>query len=359
MPRTADRSAVLAGDLRNPLQLESPIKLTVCYTERCTLDCRLCYADCKAEKTREELSGETWIRLLHPLLDQGIISLYFEGGEPFARDDFLDVLRSCTPKAYCMVRTHGTLIDRPLAQRLKADCVGTVLVDLWGATPATHEALTGVPGSFSQTVAGIEALVAAGIPTHLLLILTRENAAELKAYAQLGKDLGVDKVGFLRLYPLGRAKREWATHALSLDEQMQALGSVDAPEGLPIMQSWHPRNHNCCWQMAAVNAYGDSIGCAYLREYVDYGNLQDVSLAESWQHPLWRQLREGRVEKSCSGCSSTQGSHGGCRSTAFAFHGRFDAPDPFDLPLNDGIDLRVLPDRLLSRDAAAPGASRA
>ena len=37
-------------------------------------------------------------------------------------------------------------------------------------------------------------------------------------------------------------------------------------------------------------------------------------------------------------------SHGGCRATAYAFHGRFDAPDPFDLELNDGIDLTTLPE---------------
>jgi MoaA/NifB/PqqE/SkfB family radical SAM enzyme len=56
-----------------------------------------------------------------------------------------------------------------------------------------------------------------------------------------------------------------------------------------------------------------------------------------------RELRSGRVEGSCSKCSATQGSHGGCRSTAYAFHGRFSAPDPFDLELNHGVDLTSLP----------------
>jgi radical SAM protein with 4Fe4S-binding SPASM domain len=97
--------------------------------------------------------------------------------------------------------------------------------------------------------------------------------------------------------------------------------------------------------MAAVNAFGDSIGCAYLREYVNYGSLLETSLRETWHHPTCRQLRSGVVDKACSACSASQGSHGGCRSTAYAFHGRFDAPDPFDVMLNDGIDLCHLPDR--------------
>ena len=158
-----------------------------------------------------------------------------------------------------MVRTHGTLIDEPLARRLKAIDVGIVLVDLWGATAATHDALTGTPGSFERTVAGVRHLVAAGVETHALFILNRRNVHELQAWCDLVGSLAASAAGVLRLYPLGR------------------------------------------------------------------------------------ELRSGRVEGSCSKCSATQGSHGGCRSTAYAFHGRFSAPDPFDLELNHGVDLTSLP----------------
>jgi radical SAM protein with 4Fe4S-binding SPASM domain len=123
-----------------------------------------------------------------------------------------------------------------------------------------------------------------------------------------------------------------------------ALAALRPPAGLRIMQSWHPRNANCCWQMSAINAFGDSIGCAYLREYVNFGNVLREPFLHTWNHPLGQQLRSGRVERSCGSCATSEGSHGGCRATAYAFHGRFDAPDPFDLELNDGIDLRVLPD---------------
>jgi radical SAM protein with 4Fe4S-binding SPASM domain len=113
------------------------------------------------------------------------------------------------------------------------------------------------------------------------------------------------------------------------------------------MQSWHPRNQNCCWQAAALNAFGDIIGCQYLREYVSYGNIRDRSYLDAWRNdPLYRRIRSGHVEASCADCAGSQRSHGGCRSTAFAFHGRWEAPDPFDVTLNQGVDLAVLPDRL-------------
>jgi radical SAM protein with 4Fe4S-binding SPASM domain len=117
------------------------------------------------------------------------------------------------------------------------------------------------------------------------------------------------------------------------------------------MQSWHPRDGNCCWQNAAVSPTGDSIGCPYLREYVNYGNVLMTPFLDTWQHPLWTELRANEVEETCPECSATQGSHGGCRSTAFAFHGRFTAPDPYCIHTNRGVDLRALPQRLLRQDA--------
>ena len=331
------------GSHPNPGPLERPMKTTLVITEQCNLDCRLCYGRCKEPKPRAELSIDDWRRIVDDLAASGVIWLYIEGGEPFLKPGFVELLAENTPRMFTMVRTHGTLIDAELATRLKAIDIAIVLVDLWGATAATHDALTGTPGSHARSLAGIRHLVEAGLDTQLLFILNRRNVHELQAWCDLAAGLGASAAGVLRLYPLGQVRGQWDELALSLDEMMAAIASLRLPPGLRLMQSWHPRNANCCWQMSAINAYGDSIGCAYLREYVDFGNVLERPFLETWNHPLGQELRSGRVERSCNGCASTQGSHGGCRSTAYAFHGRFSAPDPFDLELNDGVDLRTLP----------------
>src|SRR5262249_6096849 len=240
---------------------------------------------------------------------------------------FVDLLAENTSRMFVMVRTHATLIDPALARRLAAIDVGIVLVDLWGANPTTHDALTGTNGSFDRSVEGIRHLVSAGIETQMLFILNRYNMGELQAYCNLARSLGVSSVGILRLYPLGEVKENWRELSLSLAEMSEALANLHPPSGIRIMQSWHPRNANCCWQMSGINAFGDSIGCAYLREYVNFGNVLQQPFLRTWDHPLGHQLRSGKVERSCGSCAATQGSHGGCRATAYAFHGRFDAPD--------------------------------
>lgn len=287
---------------------------------------------------------DQWRMVIDDLAASGVMWLYIEGGEPFLRPGFVELLAQNTPRMFTMVRTHGSLIDAALAARLKEIDVGIVLVDLWGACASTHDALTRSPGSYERSVAGIRHLVEAGIDTQMLFILNRLNVAELRDYCELAGELGATAVGVLRLYPLGHVKPQWGELALTLDEMTSAIADLRAPPGVRIMQSWHPRNANCCWQMSGINAYGDSIGCAYLREYVDFGNVLEQPFLTTWNHPLGQQLRSGRVERSCTSCASTQGSHGGCRATAYAFHGRFDAPDPYDLELNDGVDLTTLPD---------------
>lgn len=352
LPRTLQGRAIGDRPPRKPYalnpRLTTPPKVAISITEACPLDCRQCYGDCGRTPAPGELSAAEWRAAIAKLADEGVISLHIEGGEPLLKPGFLDLLAEAARSMFTMVRTHGTLIDAPMAAALKQAGVGRVLVDVMGATAATHEWFTGVPGSFAASIEGVRQLVAHGVATDMLLILTRQNAPEVQALLDLAHSLGAERVGVLRLYPLGRAKRYWSEIALPLPDQMRTIAALRVPDGLGLMQSWHPNNHNCCWQSAAVMAKGEIVGCPYLREYVNHGNLRTDSLAETWRDaPLWQTLRAGAVERSCPDCSAVEGSHGGCRSTAYAWHGRWTAPDPFDPILNDGVDVSILPDRLL------------
>ena len=329
--------------------LDRPFKLTICVTQTCTMDCRLCYADCGAA-TRPELTTQQWQHFIDQLVRDNVLHVFFEGGEPFDRPDFEDILAYAGRRLYIAVRTHSAGIDGARAQRLKAMGVGRLYVDLFSAEPEVQDALTGTPGSFDASVAGMRNALSAGLGVTILGILSRKNFRTLQRYIDLAETIGADQVGILRLYPLGRVRRYWNELSLSLDEMMGALGALAVPDHIQLMQSWHPRDGNCCWQNAAVSPFGDSIGCPYMREYVDYGNITETPFIETWQHPVYRQVRSCNVEQACPECSATQGSHGGCRATAFAYHGRLTASDPFCTHTNQGVDLRDLPQRLLQKD---------
>ena len=331
------------GGMRQPA-FETPPLVALSYTESCNLDCRHCYGNCTRQAGADELSGAEWLRVIDDLIADGVIQFYIEGGEPLWRPDFLDVLAHAARRAMTLVRTHGTLIDGEMALRLRDAGVGRVLVDLMGARAETHEWFTQTPGSFAASCAAVTHLRAAGIPVDVLTILNRRTAPELDGLMTLARDLGAQRLGVLRFYPIGRARALWSELALSLPEMMSAIGALRPPDGLRVMQSWHPNDRNCCWQSACISARGDSIGCAYLREFVNFGNVRTARLVDTWRNdPLYRRLRAGEVEAHCSSCTAKEGTRGGCRAAAYAFHGRWDAPDPFCSSLNNGVDLRVIP----------------
>jgi len=330
-------------------RLDKPFKLTLCVTATCDMDCRLCYADCNRGKP--EMTTAEWKGFIDHLIAEDFLHVFIEGGEPLFRPDFDELLAHIDKKLFIALRTHAHLIDDARAKRLAELGVGRLYIDLFAAIPEVQDELTGVPGTYDRVVRGIRAARAAGIKVTILAILSRKNHGHLQRYLELAEQLDCDQVGVLRLYPLGRAKRNWNELSLSLDEMMGALNSLVVPPSVTLMQSWHPRDGNCCWQNAAVSPYGESIGCPYLREYVNYGDVRVTPFVETWNHPLHREIREMKVEASCPECSATQGTHGGCRSTAHAFRGRFTAPDPYcthhNAQTEKGVDLRVLPQRLL------------
>ncbi|HEX2134626.1 MAG TPA: radical SAM protein [Microvirga sp.] len=340
--------------------LEAPVKATLSITNACPLFCEHCYSNCSAAPGPDELSTTEWRNTLRKLADAGIISLLIEGGEPLLRPDIYEILEFCRGTFFTWLRTHAVDVDPGTARRLKELGTAAVSVDLFGATMATHDRHSGVDGSFLRSRDGIANLVAAGLDVVPLMIMTRRNILELQDFLHLARDLGCERAAVLRLYPVGRARESWAELACSLEEMTRAIASLAPPPGLQLLQSWHPKNGNCCWENAAITATGVSVGCPYLRDDVDYGNIRELDFLETWNHPLYRKLRGGPSGAHyCAGCERHEGTRGGCRATAFAFTGDWDGPDPFCRHQNHGIDLRALPDARLPARAEPEDTPRA
>lgn len=340
---------LITDEMRVPLDLvlHKPVKGWLQITAACNLQCKQCYGDCGKTPPSDELGTEEFIRVLDDMADTGVIELLMEGGEPLTRPDLLEILAACTDRILIRLRTNAVLLDEPMARQLKDVGIGSVVVDFMGASAETHDWHYGEAGAFEKTKRGFEVAVEAGLGPAALMIMTKRNVGELQDFVDMAVGLGAKRVGILRLYPLGRARDSWSEMALSLPEQMAALSRLDIPEGIHLMRSWHPRDANCCWQSTGVTSSGRSVGCSYLREFVNFGDLREQTFLSTWHHPHAEHLRKREVSSHCPDCAATQGSAGGCRSTAYAFTGDWDAPDPFCTTTNGGIDVSVLPPRRL------------
>lgn len=169
-----------------------PLSGSIDLTNRCNLACVHCYLggrrDCgkSAEMPRERLFA-----LIDELAESGCLFLLLTGGEPLLRPDFPAIYRHARSRGLLVsLFTNGTLINRGFIDLMRELPPNNLEISLYGATAATYEAITSVPGSFARCMAGIGLLARAGIPFTLKTMLMNANRHELPALRRVADELG-------------------------------------------------------------------------------------------------------------------------------------------------------------------------
>src|SRR4030042_1965295 len=122
-----------------------PFFLVISPTMRCNLNCFGCYAG--DYRKDEELSTALIHRLLQEAKEMGIYFITISGGEPFIKEDLLDIFAAHSD-VYFQVYTNGTFIDESTARRLSRLGNGLPAVSVEGGEEAT-DARRG-PGRFKK-----------------------------------------------------------------------------------------------------------------------------------------------------------------------------------------------------------------
>jgi radical SAM protein with 4Fe4S-binding SPASM domain len=194
-------------------QWNVPLAAGIEISDRCNEVCVHCYQEQgrKGEMTTEQLFG-----VMDELAAMGVLMLTLAGGEPTLRKDFLQLCEYADAKGFALrIFTNGLTMTRELAQALGKLAVNTVEISLYSTNSQTHEFVTGVPGSFERTVAGVRYLVEAGVSVKIKTPVMTLNEHETAEYAGFAKSLG-------------------AAYCLSVEEIMPREGGDRAPEMFQI-----------------------------------------------------------------------------------------------------------------------------
>src|SRR6202522_1256082 len=175
----------------------TPIEVSIELTHRCPLECQHCYnnlpmAD-KAARNRE-LRLEEYKLLLDQIAEAGCFWILFTGGEIFARADFLDIYAYAKSKGFLITLfTNGTMVTERIADYLAEYRPFAIEITMYGATRATYEALTQIPGSYDRCIRGIRLLLDRKLPLKLKTVPTTINRHEVYEMQRMAEqDFGVD-----------------------------------------------------------------------------------------------------------------------------------------------------------------------
>jgi MoaA/NifB/PqqE/SkfB family radical SAM enzyme len=311
---------------RDNLLLSALVELTY----RCNLDCFFCYNDLGLRG--EPLGTEEYFRFFADLRDMQVLNLTLSGGEPLAHPDFLRLGARARELGFVVrIKSNGHALRGEMARRVR-DEIDPFLVEvsLHGATAATHDRQTRVPGSFDRLLANLREVLRLGLRIKVNSTLTAWNEAEAEAMLDLAESLGLplqfdpdvtprddgdreplaitaSRAGVLRLYSsmaARSARREMEAAAGSISDSPAGsisdspAGAVPGSPGSPPRPAPRPEAHigrggddgtmpasaqkHCGAGSAgiAVDPYGNVYPCVQWRRAV--GNLHERSIREIW-----------------------------------------------------------------------------
>ncbi len=265
-------------------------------TYRCNLDCFFCYNDLGLRG--EPLSKEQYFRFFDGLREMQVLNLTLSGGEPLAHPDFLALGARARELGFVVrIKSNGHALRGELARRVR-DEVDPFLVEisLHGATAATHDRQTRVPGSFDRLLANLAEMRGLGLRVKLNSTLTAWNEGEIAEMFALADSLGrsrqvdpegtsrddggreplqvaASREGMLRLFRLQVERARTSAGGAGMEV---ARGGDDGTVPVPVGKHCGAGSSGI-----AVDPYGNVYPCVQWRRPV--GNLRHQGIREIWQ----------------------------------------------------------------------------
>jgi MoaA/NifB/PqqE/SkfB family radical SAM enzyme len=189
---------------------------------RCNNFCAFCVQGAK----RALLPSKPEAELLGALEEgrrEGATGVVFTGGEPTLHSRLVPLVSRARELGYetIQIQTNGrTFCYGGFVERLAKAGVNEFGPSLHGSTPRLHDWLTGSPGAFLQTVAGIRNVKSLGLRVVTNSVVTKANYRDLPDLARLLVRLGVDQFQLAFMHMTGRAgeNKSWLAARKSIIE---------------------------------------------------------------------------------------------------------------------------------------------
>src|SRR6202158_3843079 len=126
----------------------TPLALIAELTHRCPLHCVYCSNPLELKTRADELSTEVWSRVFREAAEAGVLQMDFTGGEPLARPDLVELIRSARATGlYVNLITSGLPMDEARLASLVAAGLDHLPLSFTGA----HEEIAAeISGTKSQ-----------------------------------------------------------------------------------------------------------------------------------------------------------------------------------------------------------------
>jgi radical SAM protein with 4Fe4S-binding SPASM domain len=305
-----------------------PIQVSWEITAKCNLKCVYCYTN--SPRALKELKREECFKLLEELKDFGVLRIVFTGGEPFLREDFLEILRYASLLGFFSnVITNGSLLSESVVKQLsKIERLG-LMVTLHSSKPELEEMIRrGI--HYKMVLSGIKLLAKYNVNFCVGTPVTKLNYRDVKNLITSCEKLKIPKIRFLRFVPVGRGNVNLSISTIELDkilDEIKLRRSNLEIELDDFEEGYCPAAKMEC----AITADGYVLPCPFFRNIVA-GNIRVSKFSDIWQNSknmkLFRNINPKKLKGFCKTCNNNRICKGGCRVFAYIYYGDFYAENP-------------------------------
>jgi radical SAM protein with 4Fe4S-binding SPASM domain len=309
-------------------ELSAPYRMDLAVTYRCNDNCVHCYAG--GPRETKELLTEDWFKVLDKVCELGIPHVVFTGGEPTLREDLPKLIAHTQAIGLVsgLVTNGRRLNDATYFNSLVEAGLDHVQVTIESHDPAVHDRITGVPGSWEETLQGLKNAIASPIYTLSNTTLNQWNVKDILKTIEFLHDLGLQQFACNSLIYSGKAPdvvKDFALEDTSLEPILKEI--QDKARELGMEFTWYTPTEYCvvspleldlgikscsaCRISMCVEPDGTVIPCQSY--FTPLGNILKDDWKKIWNNPLCLKLRARKyVAEKCYDCPSLNVCGGGC-----------------------------------------------
>ncbi|MCJ7631725.1 radical SAM protein [Candidatus Bathyarchaeota archaeon] len=309
-------------------ELSVPYRMDLAITYRCNNNCIHCYAG--GPRETKELSTDELFAVLDRIEKLGIPHVVFTGGEPTLRED-LTKLIAHTQQAGLVsgLVTNGKLLkDGSYFNSMVDAGLDHVQITLESYDPKVHDKITGVEGSWKDTLQGLKNAIASPIYTLSNTTLNKWNVKDIVKTIEFLHNLGLKQFACNSLIYSGKAPdvvKDFALEDSSLEPILTEIKNKANELGMEFI--WYTPTEYCildplqlelgikscsaCRISMCIEPDGTVIPCQSY--FTPLGNILKDDWGKIWKNPLCLKLRARKyVPEKCFECPTLHVCGGGC-----------------------------------------------
>jgi putative heme d1 biosynthesis radical SAM protein NirJ2 len=315
-------------------------------TNKCNLACEHCYRDA-GEKYEDELTTEEGHSLLDEIAKAGFRLMVFSGGEPFMRDDILDLTRHAVSVGLRPVYgSNGVLLDYDMVKNVKDAGGAAIAISLHMIKKDEHDTFCGVEGAFEKSLEAMKNCRDLELPFQVNTTVFGRNNDEILDICDLAIEMGAKSHHVLFLVPTGRGEnieeeslreRQYEKLIIDLLRKRKETGfdikPTCAPQFMRIADQMgldmgrYTRGCLAGISYVSIIPNGDVWPCPYLP--IKVGNVRETPFSEIWaNNEVLKRMRTQEYSGKCGPCDYND-TCGGCRARAYFYFDDYMAYEPW------------------------------